>query len=372
MFFELLQVTLGRREGLSRVPSVREWEEVEALAEKQGVDGLLLSGIERMVSPLDGEGNHRGPGFIKDGISVPVPMIPLEVKLQWIGAVMQMEAVHKDYLRALASLAGFYNDHGLKMMVVKGYACALDWPRPEHRPTGDIDIWLFGKQRIADEVLERETGVEVDRSHHHHTVFEWHGFSVENHYDFINVHHHRSHAEMEKTFKELGQDDEHFVELNGERVYLPSPDLHALFLLKHAMMHFAATEITVKNLLDWGFFVQAHGEEVDWVWLQETLGRYGMKELFHIFNAICVEDLGFDAGLFPQAEVDTELKERVLAEILDPEIPNDKPSKVLVRAVWKLRRWKANEWKHRLCYSDSMWSAFWSGVWNHMLKPSSI
>ena len=195
LLFELLQVALGRRDGLSRVPSEHEWEEVKVLAEEQGVDGFLLSGIERLTS-----------------------QIPLEVKLQWIGGVMQMEAVHEDYLRALASLAGFYNEHGLKMMVVKGYACALDWPRPEHRPCGDIDIWLFGKQKIADEVLERETGIEVDRSHHHHTVFEWQGISVENHYDFINVHHHRSHVALERELKRLGADDSHFVEMHGERV----------------------------------------------------------------------------------------------------------------------------------------------------------
>ena len=349
LFFELIQVALGTREKLSRVPSAHEWEEVEVLAEEQGVDGVMLSGIERLDS-----------------------QIPLEVKLQWIGSVVQMEAVHEDYLRALASLAGFYNEHGLKMMVVKGYACALDWPRPEHRPCGDIDIWLFGKQKIADEVLERETGIEVDRSHHHHTVFEWQGFSVENHYDFINVHHHRSHVALERVLKRLGSDDSHFEEVHGERVYLPSANLHALFLLKHAMMHFAATEITVKNLLDWGFFVQAHGKDVDWKWLLDVLETYGMKELFHIFNAICAEDLGFDVALFPAAEVDSELKERVLQEILNPEIPNEKPSRLLTRAVWKLHRWKANEWKHRLCYSDSMWSAFWCGVWNHLLKPSSI
>lgn len=50
----------------------------------------------------------------------------------------------KVYLQAVASLAGFYNAHGYKMMVLKGYACSLNWPRPEHRPCGDIDIWLFG------------------------------------------------------------------------------------------------------------------------------------------------------------------------------------------------------------------------------------
>lgn len=349
LFFELLQVALGRRDGLSRVPSVREWDAVEVLAEEQGVDGFLLSDIELLTT-----------------------QIPLEVKLQWIGGVMQMEAVHEDYVRSLASLAGFYNEHGLKMMVVKGYACALDWPRPEHRPTGDIDIWLFGKQRIADEVLERESGVEVDLSHHHHTVFEWQGFSVENHYDFINVHHHRSHVALERELKRLGADDSHFVEVHGERVYLPSANLHALFLLRHGMLHFAFGEFTIRNLLDWGFFVRKHRDEVDWNWLLGVLDEHGMRPLFDLFNAICVEDIGFDASLFPPAEVDDQLKARVLTEILRSPGSDEVPSAFFPRLVFKWHRWRGNSWKHRLCYKESLWSAFWSGVWTHLLKPRSI
>lgn len=46
--------------------------------------------------------------------------------------------------------------------------------------------------------------IKIDTSHHHHTVFEWEGFTVENHYDFLNVHHHKSNVEMERIFKSLG------------------------------------------------------------------------------------------------------------------------------------------------------------------------
>lgn len=328
-----------------------DWEAVRALADKQGLSAVILDGIGRLS-------DDKRPSE--------------DVLLEWIGDSLYYDALYEDYRKAIRKLAGFYNQHGFKMMVVKGLACSLDWPKPSHRPCGDIDIWQFGKQRIADEVIERETGIEVDSSHHHHTVFYWGDYMVENHYDFINVHHHRSNAELEKILKDQARDDSHFLEIKGEKVYLPSPNLHALFLLRHAMMHFAATEITLKNLLDWGFFVQAHGKEVDWKWLLDVLERFGMKQLFNIFNAICIEDLGFDKALFLAASVNAELKERVLKEILDPEIPNEKPSKLLARAVWKLNRWKANEWKHRLCYKESMWSAFWSGVWNHLLKPSSI
>lgn len=77
-------------------------------------------------------------------------------------------------------------------MVLKGYACSIDWPKPEHRPCGDIDIWLFGKQKEADAALAaspkfHDSSFKIDSSHHHHTVFDWCSFSVENHYDFVNV-----------------------------------------------------------------------------------------------------------------------------------------------------------------------------------------
>ena len=43
LFFELLQVALGRLEGLSRVSSVLEWEEVYEEAGRQAIDqGTVL------------------------------------------------------------------------------------------------------------------------------------------------------------------------------------------------------------------------------------------------------------------------------------------------------------------------------------------
>lgn len=347
------------RLGIGHVPlqevtlSKKDIVAIKALAEEQGLDAVVLDGLKKL----------------------PVTSLNMSdlFMFQWTGEIIAYyEERFKAYVRAIAELARFYNDHNFKMMVLKGYACSLDWPKPEHRPIGDIDIWLFGKQRSADDVLEREIGVKVDSSEHRHTVFYWRSFMVENHYDFINVHHHKSNAELEKVLKDLGRDDSHYVKLNGEKVYFPSSNLHALFLLRHAMTHFAVTGISLKHLLDWAFHVKAHGTEIDWTWLTGVLEVYGMTELFHIFNAICIEDLGFEPALFPSVDYNQKVKGRVLQEILAPAIPNEEPEQWLKRVGWKIHRWKANEWKHRLCYNDSIWSAFWSGVWSHLLKPSSI
>ena len=333
-----------------------DWTAIKALADTHGLSAVVLDGLNE-VSKSNSQ----------------LSTLNSQLKLSWIGEVMQSyEGRYAAYEKAIGSLAGFYNQHGYKMMVLKGYASSLDWPNPKHRPCGDLDIWQFGKQKEADAVLAKEKGVKIDTSHHHHTVFEWDGFSVENHYDFINVHHHKSNVEFEKILKQLGEDDSHFVELNGEKVYLPSPNLHALFLLKHLMMHFASEGIMLRQVVDWGFFVEKHGKDVDWYYVQEVLERFGMHQMFNIINAICVGDLGFDVAFFPTVQFEPNLKDRVLNEILVPKYSASVPKNIFSRVAFKIRRWRDNEWKHQLCYKDSLWSAFWSGVWNHLLKPSSI
>ena len=136
-----------------------------------------------------------------------VDRLPLELRppkpilLQWIGETLQgYEYRYELYLRTIAEMASFYNEHGFKIMVLKGYACCLDWPKPEHRPVGDIDIWQFGKQKEADAVLAKEKVIAIDHRHHHHTVFYCRNFIIENHYDFVNVHVHKSSRELEMVY----------------------------------------------------------------------------------------------------------------------------------------------------------------------------
>jgi hypothetical protein len=195
---------------------------------------------------------------------------------------------------------------------------------------------------------------------------------VENHYDFLNVYHHKSNVELEAILKDLGKDDSYYLEFRGERVYLPSPNLHTLFLLRHTMSNFASTGMTLRQLLDWAFFVEKYWKEIDWKWLNGILEQYGMKTMFQIMNAICIDDLGFQSSIFPAAQFLPKLKERVLDDMFSPEFIEKEKGGFIQRAVFKYHRWKANNWKHELCFKESMWSAFWSGIWSHLLKPSSI
>lgn len=335
-----------------------DWKALQTLAMEQGLYAIVLDGIEKLPTS-----------------SRP----PQELLLEWIGEVLQSyEYRYKQYCKGISELAYFYNSHGLKMMVLKGYACSLDWSKPEHRPCGDIDIWQFGKQKEADALIANELGIEIDNSQHHHTVFNWGDFIIENHYDFVNIHAHRSSVELEKIFKELGRDDSYFVEVKSTstdsvtNVYLPSPNLHALFLIKHMLSHFAAAEINMRQVLDWAFFVEKHTKEIDWVWLNEMLERYHMKDFVNCINAICVEDFEFDVAIFQNVQFNPQLKDRILDDILEPEYGLAGPMGFFRSVVYKYKRWKGNAWKQNLCYEESRWEYFRSVLWAKVLKPSTI
>lgn len=352
-----------------------DWEPVEALAERQGLLGVVYDGVLRHTE-----------------ITESTEILPLMVKLRWMGKVMQgYEQRYALYRKAVADLGAWYYAHGYRMMVLKGLACGENWPKPEHRPYGDIDIFLFGKQSEADALMVQEykvvgrvdgipQGFKVDNSHHHHTVFQWQGFTVENHYDFVNVHVHRSSRELEGIFKGLAHTEDAFLghtdSTDNTDICLPPANLHALFLVRHMVSHFSGASMSLRQVLDWGFFVRAHHEEVDWKWLVGVLEKYHMKEFFDCVNAICVEDLGFHPsefkGLRVQEVQGSEMKQRVLNDTMNPEFSEKTPKHVWKRVPFKYRRWKSNSWKRELCYEDGQLRTFLGGVWNHLLKPAGI
>lgn len=148
-FLRLIRLGIGTDASYYISGSI-DWVAVDALAQEQGLSAILIDAVDLLP---DGER-------------------PTKVQLlQWIGTTLHdYEYRFESYLRAIAGLSVFFNSQGLKMMVLKGFACSLDWPKPNYRPCGDIDIWLFGKQKEADSLIRNIKGIAVDTSEHHHTV----------------------------------------------------------------------------------------------------------------------------------------------------------------------------------------------------------
>ena len=179
---------------------------------------------------------------------------------------------------------------------------------------------------------------------------------------------------LESILKECAMDDSNYVDIGGEKVFLPSANFNALYLLRHMLMHFVGTNINLRQIIDWGFFWEKQGKDVDVKRLSDLMEKHHMTTFFNIINGICVEELGFQSTIFPSVQYIPDIKDHVLQEIFEPEFDwlkaHDK--NVFKRILFKYKRWKGGAWKRELCCGEGPIESFVWSVRSHLLKPTSI
>lgn len=338
------------------------WEDIISMSQLQASSVLVVDGLQAYLT------KHQScRPFANETIT------ERQKRVQWLARVMAYERMYAKHEKAMTDLARLNASHGIRLMVLKGYGLSLDWPVPNHRSVGDLDIYNFGQWREADAWVAKACGAKVDDGHEHHTVFQFQGVMVENHYDFINTKAHRDAPQIEARLKELAEKECREIEVQGTKIYLPSADFNAIFLMRHMGQHFAGEHLNLRQVLDWGFFMRAHHKEVNWTETIDFLKEIGLYVFFNQINAICVDYLGFIERDFPTVERREELETRILADILHPEFAEEKPSKGLLPILsFKLRRWWYNRWKHPLVYKEWLLPMFLTLLWSHLRRYKTI
>ena len=339
----------------------KEWRNIFQLSIQQGVNAIAADGLQLLLE------NPNNKEMLKSLDAAPLKL----QKMQWLGSSLTIERIYEQHKHVMSELAAFYRTHGIKMLVAKGYGLSLNYPGPNHRPLGDIDIWLFGEQKRGDNALS-EKGVKIDYGHHHHTIFNYKGVTIENYSDFLCVPGHRKNASYERILKRLAYEESVRYEINGEEIYYPSANFNALFILKHSATHFASTEMNLRQLLDWGTFVLKHGRDVDWNFVVKVAKLYNLYHFMNCQNALCVDYLGFPLDVFPAFERNKELETRVLNDILSPEFNKKAPEGFLNGLLFKYERWRANVWKHKITFPESLTETLLTQLFAHIQKPASL
>lgn len=344
----------NRRIELKQKP---DWEQVGRLAASQGVGAIAWDGLCKLID---------------SGLIANEHMPDKATKLRWIYSIEQLTSRYERQKGVILKLAQTLQSEDIRLMVLKGYGLSLTYPRPEHRACGDVDIWLFEDHERGDELLNKRFSLAINKDKHHHTVFHLDGIMVENHYDFLNVHSRRSNKQIEQILKTLAHDAIE-IEVDGTKLYIPNANCHALFLLRHAAVHFAAAEIALRHIIDWAMFVKSYHQEIEWQWLNEVATKFNMDIFLSALNALAMELCGIEQEWTHSLEHNIEIERRILSDILSPEFTEKRPEQGTLRIVgYKIRRWWANRWKRSIVYNESNISSFISQSWSHILKPQTI
>ncbi len=264
LFFELLQVALGTRDGLSRVPNTREWEKMYEEAERQAVVGVMLGGLERLPQEQ---------------------LPPLELKLQWIGMVQMMEAEYKMHCERAAELTRRFRNVGFKSCVLKGIGMAQYYPKPSRRQCGDIDIWVSGRRKDVMSYLRSEYKVSHVVWHHVGTeVFD--DVQVEVHFHPAWVYGPLRNRKLQRFFDcELRVLRESNLGFN-----VPLVGFDAVFSLVHTYHHLLEEGVGLRHIVDYYYIIQALPSK-DRSETMQTLKDIGLGKftsaMMWVLNEVC-------------------------------------------------------------------------------------
>lgn len=325
-----------------------DWNRIFRFGIRHNISALLCDGIE-----------HKGDCRI-DKKSL----------LRFGSERMRIAQQSQHMQKAIVALLSFFNGQGIRTMILKGGYLASCYPVPSHRSFADIDIYQFGDFRKADKQISSEFGIKICRDSHHHTKYSFNGVTIENHYDFVNVHTPRSNREYEHMLKSCLSDIRH-SKIGGESVCLPSATFEALFYMRHMSNHFATSRITLRDLCDWRMFLHRRSQDVDWQFVANQYQQYGMMPFVGALHGILEDHLALlPMPMLPRTG-DAILQESVLNDILADDLDEHKAEN-LSRIAWKISRRRSNRWKYSITYSDSWHSIQMSSIMAHLAKPRSI
>ncbi len=320
LFVELLQVALGTRERLSRVPNIYEWHSLLEEAEKHAIVAVLLCGLERL--PVE-----------------QLPPVPL--KLQWIGKARIIEEKNRAFTNSCAEVVGQLEKDGFKCCVLKGQANHRYYPKEMglRRSSGDIDVWTVpdgmdseeGKAKSGAAHPVRRTLEYVEREHEltglcwlHCNFNHREGVPVEVHFrpSFMNEpcknrRFLKHFADIEKCVKR--------EKIDGVELPVMKVEEDVVYQMNHIYRHLIDEGVGLRQIVDYYFLLKTFENElsqmenefpmkkkevmktVEWLGMKRLAGAlmYVMKEVFGMRNEALLCEPNEKEGKFLLSEIMT-------------------------------------------------------------------
>lgn len=196
---------------------------------------------------------------------------------------------------------------GAAPVVVKGIVCRSLYPRPDHRPSGDEDLWISADQFFrCHEVMTRlgMTTCEPDPENAWEISYRRPGSSlcIELHKHLFSPGFRTGDSDFNDYFGTPG-DHRTIQELPGGRVRTMHPTDHMTYLLFHAFKHFLHSGFGIRQICDILLFAHRHGESIDWEWVRLSCRSVRAEKFAAAVFAVGVKHLGFaPIGPWPDAD----------------------------------------------------------------------
>lgn len=308
------------------------WERIYRMAADHGLSAVAWDGIRRLPA-------EQQP--------------PREIRIRWALSAEKLEERYRHQQQTAGKLAARFSEEGLPMLLLKGLGLSCDYPVPEHRECGDIDIYLYGASDKGDRILH-EIGAYLYFDVPKHSEYVWDGVQIENHRTILNVRRNRTERELNAVLVRL-------LETEGTHdlapgIQTPPATFNAIFLIRHAAVHFQKEGIVLRHVCDWACFLVRHWDEIDHKLFRSAMEDYRMDRFADLMTAAAVRYLGAEV---PEPECEAAMLERFMEEILTL---SPTPVKRLPRLFRKLFGPYQNRWRLRKVLRTPVWRYYYDTV----------
>ncbi len=197
------------------------------------------------------------------------------------------------HVHVLNQMLDICTQNSIRLLLFKGVALSKLFPKPESRPAGDIDIYLFENYKKGDELFAHYNVTKTNKR----TGFDYQGVHIENHRIFLN------------TYTKLQVDAIKYLESTLKDVihteygyYIMSPIADIVYQVMHFVAHFddASASLSLKFVVDFGVTLQNYYDKVPAEDLKKVLADLKIVNVFCLMLSMveAVMSLKFKQYLF--------------------------------------------------------------------------
>lgn len=245
------------------VKRINDWDYFSGLANEHGIAALAGLNLERL------------------GLSGNVPEKAYSVLRNALMMSISRNAFH---LSSIEELLALFNKEGIKVILLKGLALELTiYGNSGLRQMTDVDILVDKDQYLRARNILMQFGYDSMpvKSGFHRPIMAWtgkhlpamlkNGTSVDIHIELF--------AGKKNKLTKVLIDTSSEINVDREKAWIPSPQLHFLFLVKHLYSHELSNESQLRLYTDLVVLLEGHYEEIINEGLIDNAAKAGLSKI---------------------------------------------------------------------------------------------
>ena len=252
-----LMLEFVRAAVLDRVPIISQdvdidWDKLQDISATQGLLAWVWDGICKL--PIESQPPRRQ-------------------RINWGLSAQEIWDNYAHFKDVLCRMIKKCDENKIRLLLFKGIAQSELYVKPESRPAGDIDIYLFDDYERGNELFAHENVSRTNKR----TGFDYDGVHIENHRNFLN-------ASTKLHIKAI-----HFlnstlcdVRRSEDGYYVMSPISSIVYQVMHYLSHMDDYDsmVSIRNIVDFGISLLYYEKYIEPKRLRIVLDRLQLLDLF--------------------------------------------------------------------------------------------